>query len=200
MLELPKQLRSREQLLSCARAGLTRNHMSSDTTIVFGVPVPSVDPLFLAVVRFHILVGIMCVLAGTAAMLSQKGRGRHSTFGMIYYWCLAVVVASATGLSVARWTENYHLFLLGALSFFLATLARAALRQRWRSRLRVHVASMGASYILMLTAFYVDNGKNLPLWREFPQWAFWVLPFAVGAPIIVYVMLRHPLMRRALAS
>ena len=143
----------------------------------------------------------MCVVAGTAAMLSQKGRGRHSTFGMIYYWCLAVVVASATGLSVARWTENYHLFLLGALSFIAATLARTALRQRWRSRLRVHVASMGASYILMLTAFYVDNGKRTsPLWRELPHRAFWVLPVAVGAPIIIYVMLRHPLMRRALAS
>ena len=28
---------------------------------------------------------------------------------------------------------------------------------------------MGASYILLLTAFYVDNGKNLPLWRELPE-------------------------------
>ena len=31
--------------------------MHGDTTYVFGVPVPSVDPIFLAVVRFHILVG-----------------------------------------------------------------------------------------------------------------------------------------------
>ena len=35
---------------------------------------------------------------------------------------------------------------------------------------------MGASYIFMLTAFYVDNGKNLPLWRELPQIAFWLDP------------------------
>ena len=80
--------------------------MPSDTTIVFGVPVPSVDPVFLAVVRFHIVVGTACVLAGVVAMLSHKGRGRHSTFGTLYYWCLAVVVASATGLSVVRWAEN----------------------------------------------------------------------------------------------
>lgn len=66
-------------------------------------------------------------------------------------------------------------------------------------QVRVHLTGMGISYILMLTAFYVDNGKNLPLWRELPQWAFWVLPAAVGVPIIVYVMLRHPLMRRAVA-
>jgi uncharacterized membrane protein HdeD (DUF308 family) len=68
-------------------------------------------------------VGIICVVAGIAAMLSQKRRGRHSTFGTIYYWCLSVLVASATGLSLVRWTENYHLFFLGALSFIVATIA-----------------------------------------------------------------------------
>ena len=113
--------------------------MPGDTTIVFGVPVPSVDPVFLAVVRFHILVGIACVVAGIAAMLSHKRRGRHSTFGTIYYWCLALVVASATGVSVVRWAENYHLFFLGALSLIAATVARTALRHRWRHWVRVHI-------------------------------------------------------------
>jgi hypothetical protein len=42
----------------------------------------------------------------------------------------------------------------------------------------MHISGMGASYVLLLTAFYVDNGKNLPLWRELPQWAFWILPSA----------------------
>jgi uncharacterized membrane protein len=170
--------------------------MPGDTTIVFGVPVPSVDPVFLAVVGFHILVGIPCVVAGIAAMLSHKGRGHHSTFGTIYYWCLALVVASATGLSVVRWAENYHLFFLGALSLIAATVARTALRQRWRNWVRLHITGMGLSYILMLNAFYVDNGKNLPLWRELPQWTFWVLPGMLGAPIIIYTLLRHPLARR----
>ena len=85
--------------------------MSHDTTIVFGVPVSSADPVFLAVVRFHIVVGIVCVLAGVTTMLSRKSRGRHSTWGTIYYWCLAIVVGTATGLSVVRWAENYHLLL-----------------------------------------------------------------------------------------
>ena len=170
--------------------------MSDDTTIVFGVPVPSVDPVFLAVVRFHILVGIVCVMAGVVAMLSNKGRGRHSTFGTLYYWSLATVVASATGLSVVRWAENYHLFFLGAFSFTAATLARTALRQRWRNWVRLHITGMGLSFILMLTAFYVDNGKNLPLWRELPQIAFWLLPATLGFPLIVHALLRHPLARR----
>jgi hypothetical protein len=169
--------------------------MPGDTTIVFGVPVPSVDPVFLAVVRFHILVGIVCVAAGACAMLSHKGRGRHSTFGTVYYWCLAIVVATATGLSVVRWAENYHLFFLGALSLLAASVARTALRRRWHNWVRLHIAGMGSSYILMLTAFYVDNGKNLPLWKELPQIAFWLLPGALGLPLVVHALLRHPLAR-----
>jgi hypothetical protein len=170
--------------------------MPNDTTIVFGVPVPSVDPVFLAAARFHIVVGMACVAAGVAAMLSHKGRGRHSTFGTLYYWCLAVVVASATALSVVRWAENYHLFFLGALSLTAASMARTAVRQRWRNCVAFHITGMGVSYILMLTAFYVDNGKHLPLWKELPQIAFWLLPAGLGTPLILYAWLKHPLARR----
>jgi len=48
----------------------------------------------------------------------------------------------------------------------------------------------------LLTAFYVDNGKNLPLWKELPPIAYWILPGAVGIPLIVYALLRHPLVQR----
>ena len=167
--------------------------MPDDTTIVFGVPVPSIDPGFLAVVRFHILVGVACVVAGLVAMFSRKRRGRHSTSGTLYYWCLAVLVASATGLSVVRWAENYHLFILGVLSFASALFGRTAVQWRWQQWPRLHLTGMGSSYILTLTAFYVDNGKNLPLWRELPEIAFWFLPSAMGVPLILYVLLRHPL-------
>jgi hypothetical protein len=170
--------------------------MRDEATIVFGIPVPSVDPVFLAVVCFHIVVGTACVAAGVMAMLSHKGRGRHSTFGTLYYWCLAVVVASATGLSVVRWAENHHLFVLGALSLSAATIARQALRSRWRKWMVLHITGMGLSYILMLTAFYVDNGKHLPLWKELPQIAFWSLPAAFGIPLIVHTLLKHPLVQR----
>jgi hypothetical protein len=98
-----------------------------------------------------------------------------------------------------RWAEDYHLFFLGMVSFIAATVARTALRKRWANWVTLHITGMGLSYILMLTAFYVDNGKNLPLWRELPEWAFWVLPGAIGIPIIVRALLRHPLMGRGTA-
>jgi hypothetical protein len=168
--------------------------MADGETIIAGVAIPSTSPLFLSVVGLHVLLGLACTIAGLVAMLSKKGRGRHSSFGTIYYRCLLAVFLTAAGLSVARWSEDYHLFILGALSFAAAHFGRSALRTRWPWP-QLHVVGMGASYILLLTAFYVDNGKNLPLWRELPQIAFWLLPGAIGAPIILYVLWQHPVIR-----
>ena len=49
---------------------------------------------------------------------------------------------------------------------------------------------MGTAYVAMLTAFYVDNGPHLPLWDRLPTLAFWLLPSAIGAPIIIRAILR----------
>ncbi len=174
--------------------------MSDGKTIVAGIPIPSTSPVFLGVVAIHVAFGLICVVAGLAAMLSAKRRGNHSNFGTIYYWCLLAVALTATGIAFVRWTEDADLFMLGVLSFGSAHFGRMALRKRWSNWLYFHVSGMGASYILLLTAFYVDNGKNLPLWRELPQAAFWVFPSAIGIPIIACVLRRHPLVTKTGAS
>ena len=171
--------------------------MADDVTVVAGIPIPSTSPVFLAVVGFHVLVGLTCVATGAVAMLSRKGRGRHSDFGTIYFFGLVTVFASSTGLAIVRWSEDYPLFILGALSMTAAWLGRTAMRRRWPAGVQLHIAGMGMSYILLLTAFYVDNGKNLPLWRELPQIAFWLLPSVVGLPIIAYALVRHLIVRCA---
>lgn len=80
--------------------------MSVDSTTVAGIEIPSTDPIFLALVGIHILLGLVCVAVGAAAILSEKRRGRHSTFGATYFWCLVALFASATLLSVMRWVED----------------------------------------------------------------------------------------------
>jgi hypothetical protein len=170
--------------------------MSGCTTLFAGIEIPSCDGFFLAItIGLHIPLGLCCVLAGAAAMLVNKGRGRHSTFGTVYFWSLAALFASVTVLSVMRWTENYHLFTLGALSFTTAVLGREALRQRWPHWVMLHIAGMGLSFVLMLIAFYVDNGKQLPLWKELPQFTYWAVPLVIGLPLILRALLRHPLAR-----
>ena len=164
--------------------------------ILGGIPLPSDTPLFLALIAIHVVAGLTCVVAGAVAMLSPKRRGRHPSAGTTYYWALVVVFATMAALAVFRWSEDWPLFVLGALSFACATFGRSARRRLWPNWARPHMTGMGASYILLLTAFYVDNGKNLPLWRSLPQAAFWVLPTAIGLPIWAWALLRHPLLRR----
>jgi hypothetical protein len=170
--------------------------MADDITVVAGIPIPSTSLIFLTIVAIHVLFGLVCAMTGVAAMLSKKGHGRHSDFGTIYYWSLVGVFVTATALAVVRWAEDYHLFMLGALGLAAAYWARRAARHHWRGWVRQHVAGMGVSYILMLTAFYVDNGKNLPLWSALPAWAFWILPALIGTPVIAYALMRHPLVRQ----
>ena len=146
-------------------------------------------------VGLHVLVGLVCVLAGAVAMLSPKRSGRHPTFGTIYYWGLVAVFVSATGLSAVRWAEDYHLFILGALAFAAAYFGRQARRQRWRNWARLHITGMGTSYVLLLTAFYVDNGKQLPVWKDLPHFAYWLLSLVVGIPLIVRAVVWHRIAR-----
>ena len=164
---------------------------TSDVTVIAGIEIPSTSPIFLTIVGLHIALGLACVIAGAIAMLSRKARGRHPTFGTIYYWCLAAVVVSATTLAVMRWQEDIHLFLLGALAFAVASLGRAARRGMWRGWATWHITGMGVSYIVLLTAFYVDNGKSLPLWKELPPISYWVIPAAVGLPLIAWALRQY---------
>jgi hypothetical protein len=159
------------------------------------IEAPFDSPVFLVALAVHVVAGITCVVTGIAAMLSEKRPGRHPRFGTAYYRSLALVFTTATILSALRWAEDYHLFILGTLSFATATLGRAVLLKRWGGWIRLHICGMGLSYILLLTAFYVDNGPNLPLWKELPPSAYWLLPSAIGLPIMVRALLRHPLVQ-----
>jgi hypothetical protein len=170
--------------------------MFGGTTAVAGIDIPFTSPLLLAIVACHVAFGLTCVVTGAIAMLSQKRQGRHPLFGTLYFWCLSGVFASMTVLSLAHWAEDGDLFVLGALSFSAALTGRFARRHRWPQWIRLHIVGMSLSYILLLTAFYVDNSKSLPLWKDLPPIAFWILPSLVGLPLLVWALLRHPLTRR----
>jgi hypothetical protein len=165
-------------------------------TKIAGIEIPSTSLAFLTVVGMHVLLGLACVITGAVAMFSQKRAGRHPRNGTIYFWCLAGVFLTASSLAAVRWAQDYHLFVLAALSFGAACFGRQARRRRWRHWARLHICAMGSSYVLLLIAFYVDNGKSLPLWKELPPIAYWLLPATIGIPLIMRAMLWHPLARR----
>jgi hypothetical protein len=156
---------------------------------ILGTDVGSTAPLFLAVLAVHVLAALAAVLTGATAALTTKGSNRHVRAGRWYYRALAGVFATALALTAMRPRQDYYLALIGAVAFTTATVGYLH-RRRHRPGDAPHIIGMGLSYIAMLTAFYVDNGPHLPLWNRLPSIAFWILPTAVGAPLIAHALRR----------
>jgi hypothetical protein len=160
---------------------------------ILGTDVGSTAPVFLAFLAVHVIAGLIAVLTGAVAALARKGSPRHIQAGRWFYRAITVVFATATILAAMRWRQDYHLFIIGAVAFTAATLGYQH-RRRHRPGDTGHITGMGIGYVAMLTAFYVDNGPHLPLWDRLPTLAFWLLPSAIGAPIITRAVIRarHP--------
>ena len=163
------------------------------TTDIFGIPVPSTERTFLSFVVVHILISLMAVVSGFVAMLSDKGNKRHSKYGKIYFWLMLLAFCTVVTLSVMRWPHNIYLLSIAVLAISSTLAGYWFAKRRTLNWTRYHTICMGASYILLMTGFYVDNGKNLPFWKFFPQWFFWLFPAVVGVPIILWALLKHPL-------
>jgi hypothetical protein len=153
-----------------------------------GAPVSGV---FGALLVAHIVAGMTCVTTGAIASLSRKARGRHPSFGEVYYWSLAVVFVTATGMAAMRWSESAYLFVLGTIGFSAGSVAYAARKLRWPGWFTVHAIGMSVSYIVLMTAFYVDNGPRLPLWQQLPTVAFWIAPTIIGLPLLIRALRRR---------
>jgi hypothetical protein len=155
---------------------------------ILGVPVGSEAPAFLLALGAHVAAGLTAVVCGATAALARKRSGLHSRAGLVYWSSLCWVLVSSTIMAALRWPHDVHLLIIGIAAFGAGTVgfvSRLRRKRRWQV---VHIAFMGGSYVALLTGFYVDNGPHLPAWRHLPGWAFWVLPAAVGAPVIARAM------------
>jgi hypothetical protein len=154
-------------------------------------PIVGVRPslLFSGLLAIHIAAGALGYIAGLLAALSPKRPGRHPRLGTIYYWALAVIFVTATGMSVLRWPEDAYLFVLGSLSFSSASVGYAARKIRWCGWLSFHIGGMSASVIVLATAFYVDNGPKFA--SQVPTLLYWLGPSVVGIPLLVRAFVRH---------
>lgn len=164
-------------------------------TDLLGIPLPSNEPTFVFAIIVHIVLSLVAVITGVIAMFKEKDALGHATYGRIYYWSICAAFVTVIILSIMRWPHNIHLLSIGMLTTTLVLIGRNLAKTKKINWARKHTICMGGSYILLLTGFYVDNGKNLPFWRIFPQWFFWVFPALVGIPMMVRVLKRHPLTR-----
>jgi hypothetical protein len=145
---------------------------------------PSTAPMFLTFLAIHVLAGLTCAVTGAAAALTRKGSGHHRRLGGLYFRVVCVVFATALVLAGLRWPHDNYLALLGTVSFAGALVGYLSRRRHWPGD-RAHIIGMGTSYIALLTAFYVDNGKQLPLWDRLPTIVYWLGPTLIGVPLMI---------------
>jgi hypothetical protein len=169
--------------------------MSQLARQVFGLPIPDAGALFDVALACHIAAGLTCVVTGAMAATAPKRPGRHPTAGRIFFWSLAVVFASSTTMALLRFTQDWHLLLIGTVTFSAASLGYLARRRRRPGWQRIHIPAMGGAYIALFTGFYVDNGPHLPLWDRLPTLAYWTLPSLVGVPLILRALARRRLLQ-----
>jgi hypothetical protein len=143
--------------------------------------------LDLIYVSLHIAAGLTALTAGIVAMLSRKGAWWHRHAGVVYLYGIGTIALTAAGLVSTRGPQFDHLLVFAAVA---VTLAFGGWFMR-KVNQGLHISGMGLSYVVMVTAFYVDNGHKLPFWNQFPEWVFWVGPMAIGLPIIIRALWRR---------
>jgi len=147
----------------------------------------------------HALAGMTAGITGVVNFSVPKRPGRHHRWGARYLWAYTVVFFTAIILSVQHWPADAYLFALATLGYALALCGYAARRFRQDSIVRrivgkqwvvAHIVGMIGSYVVLWTAFYVDNAHLIPGLKELPTLTFWVLPTIIALPFVVLSLFR----------
>lgn len=142
----------------------------------------------------HALAGLTTGVTGVVTFSVPKGQGRHHRWGTRYLWTYTVVFLTATILAVQRWQADAYLFGLAVLGYSLALGGYSARRFRHTPWLRyllggywviAHLSGMIGSYVVLWTAFYVDNAHLFPGLNRLPTLTFWVAPTLIAVPFLV---------------
>jgi hypothetical protein len=147
----------------------------------------------------HALAGLTTGVIGVVTFSVPKGPGRHHRWGTRYLWAYTVVFLTATILSVQHWPADAYLFGLATLGYSFALGGYCARRFRqtpWLYRLLgeywviAHLTGMIGSYVVLWTAFFVDNAHLFPGLNQLPTLTFWVAPTLIAVPFLVLSITR----------
>ena len=155
-------------------------------------------PFFLPLV-VHVLAALTTGVTGVIAFSRPKRPGRHPKWGVRYLWAYTVVFLTAIVLSVQHWPTDAYLVVLATIGYGIALAGYGVRRFRQKPMVRymlgrqwisAHIVGMIGSYVVLWTAFYVDNAHLIPGLNRLPQLTFWVLPTLVALPFIALSLSR----------
>ncbi len=162
--------------------------------MIDGLPLSFFLPLVV-----HALAGLTTGVTGVLAFRASKRRGRHHQWGKSYLWAYTVVFLTAIMLSVQHLPADIYLLVLATLGYGLALSGYAARRFRLEPIVRrtvgkqwvvAHIVGVIGSYVVLWTAFYVDNAHLIPGLKQLPILTFWVLPSLIALPFLVVSLSR----------
>jgi hypothetical protein len=129
----------------------------------------------------HVATGTVALALGPLAVLfaRQQRHGAAQVRGA-YHWVVLGVCATAAVVSILAWTRLWWLVPIGMLSYGLALAGYLGSRRHWPLWVRAH--AWGGSYIALVTALLVVSARDVSPVLEAIAW---VLPAAIGVPLIV---------------
>ena len=147
----------------------------------------------------HALAALTTVVTGVITFTRPKRSERHPKWGVRYLWAYTMVFLTAIILSVQHWPQDAYLVVLATTGYGLALggyVVRRYRNQPWLMRMlgdqwiSAHIVGMIGSYVVLWTAFYVDNAHLIPLLKQLPTLTFWVVPTLIALPFLVVSLSR----------
>ncbi len=147
----------------------------------------------------HALAALTTGVTGVITFSRPKRSVRHPRWGVRYLWAYTAVFLTAIILSVQHWPTDAYLVVLATIGYGFALGGYGARRFRrapWLLRvlgkqwISAHIVGMIGSYVVLWTAFYVDNAHLIPGLKELPTLTFWVLPSLIALPFLVLSLSR----------
>jgi hypothetical protein len=147
----------------------------------------------------HALAALTTGVTGVITFSRPKRSVRHPQWGGRYLWAYTVVFLTAIILSVQHWPTDAYLVVLATIGYGFALGGYAARRFRQEPMVKrvvgtqwisAHIVGMIGSYVVLWTAFYVDNAHLFPGLKELPTFTFWVLPTLIALPFLVVSLSR----------
>lgn len=162
--------------------------------MVDGIPLSFFLPLVV-----HALAALTTGGTGVITFRQPKRSRRHPKWGGRYLWAYTVVFLTAIVLSVQHWPTDGYLVVLATVGYGFALAGYGARRIRQKPMMRrllgeqwivAHIVGMIGSYVVLWTAFYVDNAHLFPGLKELPILTFWVLPTVIAFPFLILSLSR----------
>jgi hypothetical protein len=135
-------------------------------------------PVFLVL---HIASGAAALVLGPLALFAAARRRADRDRALAgYHWAVLATCATAVVVSVLAWSRLWWLVPVAAVSYLLVLAGYLAVRRGWPAWVRAH--GLGGSYIALVTALLVVSLRGVSTIAEILAW---ILPAAVGTPLIV---------------